>query len=291
MPRSKVRPSLTVIGGSYAQRHDVPWQRGNFRIRRVFFGNSVNAPGSLDGNGTVVFSGHEHERQFPGQRLERRRNTDIHHRPGHHDPRTIRLAEANQRHAGNVDRLAGDRQCRRRPAARSNWERRPGDQSRLDSSRSMAERSRGVSLVNNPGQVDSRCNGSTLSLSGNWSNAGTITATNSTLNLAGNFTRATLGNFVRTGGTVNLTGTLSGGLNLDAANGSWTLRRGTISGGSVNTSGGSQLILSIFGGTLAGVTINGNCRCHPTIGPGHFHGRAGPQRHDHRWARATIRRA
>ena len=115
----------------------------------------------------------------------------------------------------------------------------------------------GVNLINNAGKTI-LINGSTLSLSSGWSNAGTIVATNSTLNLSGNFTRATLGNFVRTGGTVNLKGTLSGGLNLDAANGSWTLLGGTINGGAVNTSGGSQLILSNFRGTIAGVTINGN---------------------------------
>jgi RHS repeat-associated protein len=115
----------------------------------------------------------------------------------------------------------------------------------------------GVGLINSAGKTITVTN-STLSLSSNWSNNGTIVATNSTLNLAGSFTRATLGNFVRTGGTVNLTGTLYGGLNLDAANGSWTLVGGTINGGAVNTSGGSQLILSNFGGTLAGVTVNGN---------------------------------
>ena len=115
----------------------------------------------------------------------------------------------------------------------------------------------GVGLINSPGQTIT-VNASTLSLSSTWSNQGTIVSTNSTLNLAGNFTRATLGNFVRTDGTVNITGTLSGGLNLDAANGSWTLDGGTINGGTVNTSGGSQLVLGNLRGTLAGVTINGN---------------------------------
>ena len=115
----------------------------------------------------------------------------------------------------------------------------------------------GVGSVNNSGKTITVTN-STLSLGGSWSNAGTIVSTNSTLNLGDTFTCATLGNFVRTGGTVNVTGTLGGGLNLDAANGSWTLLGGTINGGAVNTSGGSQLILSNVGGTLAGVTVNGN---------------------------------
>jgi RHS repeat-associated protein len=115
----------------------------------------------------------------------------------------------------------------------------------------------GIALVNNPGKTISSV-GSTLSLSGAWANAGTIVATNATLNLAGTFTRATLGNFVRTGGTVNLTGRLQGGLNLDAANGSWRLAGGTVDGGAVNTSGGSKLILTSLDGTLNAVTVNGD---------------------------------
>ena len=46
-----------------------------------------------------------------------------------------------------------------------------------------------------------------------WSNTGTISATNSTVNLGGQFTLGDLGTFNRTGGTVNLTGTL---YNIDA---------------------------------------------------------------------------
>jgi hypothetical protein len=53
-----------------------------------------------------------------------------------------------------------------------------------------------------------------------WSNAGTITATDSYVYLGGSFTQAGLGNFVRSGGTVYVTGTLSGGLALNAATGS-----------------------------------------------------------------------
>ncbi|MCY2953144.1 MAG: hypothetical protein NTU53_14365, partial [Planctomycetota bacterium] len=50
--------------------------------------------------------------------------------------------------------------------------------------------------------------GTTLSLNGNWSNAGGITTTSATLNLGGRFTVAGLGTLNRSGGTVNLTGTL-----------------------------------------------------------------------------------
>ena len=48
-------------------------------------------------------------------------------------------------------------------------------------------------------------------------------ATDSTVNLGGNFTQAALGTFNRTGGTVNLAGTLTGGLTLDVGTGSWTV--------------------------------------------------------------------
>ncbi len=60
---------------------------------------------------------------------------------------------------------------------------------------------------------------------------GTITATNSTVNLGGNFTLAGLGSFTRSGGTVNLTGTLNNTgttLAFTAATGSWDLVGGTI---------------------------------------------------------------
>ncbi len=48
----------------------------------------------------------------------------------------------------------------------------------------------------------------TIGGAGAWSNAGTITAINSTVNLGGSFTQEGLGIFNRTGSTVNLTGTL-----------------------------------------------------------------------------------
>ncbi len=51
-------------------------------------------------------------------------------------------------------------------------------------------------------------NGATLELQGSWTNAGTLTSTDSAVNLGGVFTLSSLGTFNRTGGTVNLTGTL-----------------------------------------------------------------------------------
>ena len=49
----------------------------------------------------------------------------------------------------------------------------------------------------------------TAELHGNWSNSGTITATNSTVNLGGTFTPAGIGTFIRSGGTVTINGTVN----------------------------------------------------------------------------------
>ena len=106
--------------------------------------------------------------------------------------------------------------------------------------------------------------GATLNLgdgSNGWTNTGTIHATDSTVNLGGAWTLAGLGTFNRTGGTVNLTGTLDntgGTLALDAATGSWNLLGGTIKGGTITMSGGAQLVATGSGGTLDGVTLNGD---------------------------------
>ena len=103
--------------------------------------------------------------------------------------------------------------------------------------------------------------GTALTLSGTWTNAGGITINNSTVNLGGNFTLASLGTFNRTGGTVNLTGTLDNTgttLALDAVTGSWQLAGGTIKGGTVSCSGGSKLVVTSLSGTLDGVVLNGD---------------------------------
>ena len=68
-----------------------------------------------------------------------------------------------------------------------------------------------------------------------------------TLNLGGSFTTAGLNlpAFTRSGGTVNLTGTLNNAaatLTLNAATGSWNLEGGTLSGGTLEQSGASLVI-------------------------------------------------
>jgi hypothetical protein len=89
-------------------------------------------------------------------------------------------------------------------------------------------------------------NGGILAISAaNWTNNGTITETNSTLNLGGGFTTAGLGSYNRSGGSINLTGTLNNTgstLALDDTTGSWQLRTGgTIRGGTVTTAGAARL--------------------------------------------------
>ena len=77
------------------------------------------------------------------------------------------------------------------------------------------------------------------------------------MDLGGLFTLAGLGTFNRTGGTVNLMGTLDNTgttLALDATTGSWNLAGGTLKGGTLSESGGAELVFTTSGGTLDGVT-------------------------------------
>ena len=111
----------------------------------------------------------------------------------------------------------------------------------------------------NDGTITS-ASGQTLTIQGsNWVNNGTITANGATVNLGGSFTTAALGNFSASGSTVNLTGTLNNAnttFTLSPAIGAWNLDGGTISGGTITSTGGSELALTDSGGTLAGgVTI------------------------------------
>ncbi len=102
--------------------------------------------------------------------------------------------------------------------------------------------------------------GATLNLGNSsnvWSNAGTISAVNSTVNLGGQFTLAALGTFNRTAGTVNLVGTLNNTgttLALNATTGSWNLVGGTLASGTLTDAGSAELVFTSSGGTLDGVT-------------------------------------
>ena len=115
-------------------------------------------------------------------------------------------------------------------------------------------------------QVD---NGATLNTAGTWSNTGKINVqAGATLNLGGSFTTAGLGifapapagSFSRTGGTVNVTGTLDNTgstLALDSRTGGWNVFGGTIIGGTITTSGGNVLTAVNSSNTLSGVTLDG----------------------------------
>lgn len=105
--------------------------------------------------------------------------------------------------------------------------------------------------------------GASLTLSGIWSNAATLTIAGGTLNLGGTFTAATLGTVARSGGTVNLTGTydLKGGsLALDAASGSWNLAGGYLKDGTFSATGGANLVVTKSGGGLSGMTLASDIR-------------------------------
>lgn len=97
--------------------------------------------------------------------------------------------------------------------------------------------------------------GSTLTFEINWQNAGLMTATDSTVNFGGTSIRGAIGLFVRSGGVVNITGTLDNTGNtllLDETTGSWTLKGGTILGGRVIGGGGATLIAGTTQGSAPG---------------------------------------
>ena len=100
--------------------------------------------------------------------------------------------------------------------------------------------------------------GGTLTLDGDWSNTGTIASTDSVVELDGMFTLSDLGTFNRTGGTVELMGTLDNvsDLALDMTTGDWEMRGGRIEGGAVSGMDGAELIFTSSSGTLNGVTFD-----------------------------------
>ncbi len=101
--------------------------------------------------------------------------------------------------------------------------------------------------------------GSTLDVNNGWHNAGAIRSDSATVQLGGTFTWPDVGDFVRSGGTVIVDGTLDNtgnGLVLDGNTGTWVLSGGTIVGGSIEPGlAGAELR---YGGnsTLNGVTVN-----------------------------------
>jgi hypothetical protein len=103
--------------------------------------------------------------------------------------------------------------------------------------------------------------GGTLSLSGGWSNAGTISVAAGTLTLGGTFNATTgIGTWSRSGGTVNITGNITNTGNTltfgATTTGSWNLSGGTINGGTLASTDSSTLVGTSVTGTLNGVTLN-----------------------------------
>ncbi len=102
--------------------------------------------------------------------------------------------------------------------------------------------------------------GQHLGFAGAWNNGAALVLNGGQLDLGGTFTRAALGNWRWTGGTVNLTGTLNNTgatLDLDQASGFFVLANGTITGGTVNARGAAHVVVSNSNGRLDGVTVNG----------------------------------
>jgi hypothetical protein len=117
-----------------------------------------------------------------------------------------------------------------------------------------------VTLVNilNRAAASVSVTGGALGFSGSWTNAGAISATDSTVTLGGSFKFEAGGTFLRSGGTVSLTGTLDttgATLDLDATTGAMDLSDGGgFKGGTVRSGGASRL--TIVRGSLDGVTLD-----------------------------------
>jgi hypothetical protein len=126
----------------------------------------------------------------------------------------------------------------------------------------LTNRSTGTLEASNGGTLTLFWNAGQTAIS--WSNAGNLSVNNGTLNLGGVFTPADLAGFSRSGGQVNLVGTLtnnnSPGLVLNDTTGPWNLAGGEIDNGTITTLGNNALV-AIAGGyqesTLNGVTLAG----------------------------------
>lgn len=121
----------------------------------------------------------------------------------------------------------------------------------------------------NSGTIQARNGGTTSIIAPTWSNPGTFLVDNGTLNLGSTFTPAeVVGHLNRTGGTVNITGTLNNvgtTLPVDVAAGPFNVAPGgRIDGGSIvatlpnGVPAPGGLVLTASGGTLNGIAIFGD---------------------------------
>ena len=108
-----------------------------------------------------------------------------------------------------------------------------------------------------------RASGGILTMTGTWANSGTIALSSGTVNLDGTFgyTSVQNGRWNRTGGTVNIMGslTIGGGNTLThtAAMGVWRLLGSTITGGTLASTGGTLFGTSTVS-VIDGVTLDAN---------------------------------
>ena len=111
--------------------------------------------------------------------------------------------------------------------------------------------------IQQPG-VGASVNGGTLKLNNSWNSSGALAQSGGTLYLGGNFTLADWGSVSGTNGTICLSGRLSNtdDADVDAASGSWVIQGGAVYGGTIVTTNGASLMVSVSG-TLDGVTVNG----------------------------------
>ncbi len=83
-----------------------------------------------------------------------------------------------------------------------------------------------------------------------WHSQGTLTSTNSTVDLGGQFTQNDLGTFsFNSGSVVNIDGTLNGNVDLTGQTSSWFLFNGTLTNGTLS-GGGSTIVASGLNNTL-----------------------------------------
>jgi len=100
----------------------------------------------------------------------------------------------------------------------------------------------------------------TFDMAGTWSNLGTISATNSIVDIAGNVEYDETGSFdlptgfVRVYGDVDLNG---GTLDLDTAGGNWMLNGGSFTSGTIDGTVSTPLTATVSGGTLDAVGLSG----------------------------------
>jgi hypothetical protein len=101
----------------------------------------------------------------------------------------------------------------------------------------------------------------TILIDGSWQNPdGHINSVNSHVMLGGSFSSADIAGFERTGGVVDLIGTLhnSGAtLLLNADTGPWNLLRGRVIGGTVSSADGAEVTGTSKAGFLSNVTLDG----------------------------------